>query len=256
MRQPGLRHPVAVAAIVGSLLLGACSGGSGAPSAAPSSSGSTTTTASGTSTPDSPEPEAPSAKEVWAKVRAKALAATSGTMTGSVDQAGSTMKVSITGATDGDPQHAVLDLGKTQGKATVLTVNGTYYMTGDDAFWTEQGGKDAATALKGKYVVIEEGAAKEMGDFRIGGILREMFSDPEMSSFESLVTPVEAGTVGDTKAWVLGKEGQGQIFVSADGAYDLLKIVGPKTSPGEFTFSGWNVPPKLTAPAKKNIVTP
>ena len=83
-----------------------------------------------------------------------------------------------------------------------------------------------------------------------------MFSDPELSAFESLLTPVQQQRLGDADAWVLGAQGAGQLFVSADGKNQLLKIVGPKSSPGEFAFSGWNVAPKIAAPAKKDIVTP
>ncbi len=253
MSQPILRAPLSAgAALLCAGILASCSGSTGSTSTTPAPSSSQP----GSSSSATQSGEGPSAKEVWANVRKEALAATSATMVGTVTTDTQTMGVTITGETDGDPQRATLDLGGTQGEVTIVTVNKAYYMTGDQAFWTEQAGADAAKALKGKYVVIEEAAAKELGDFQVGAILKEMFSDPELSAFESLLTPVQQQRLGDADAWVLGAQGAGQLFVSADGKNQLLKIVGPKSSPGEFAFSGWNVAPKIAAPAKKDIVTP
>lgn len=219
-------------------------------------SGSPSPTASAASAASAPSAAAdlPSAKEVYAKVRDASLAATSATMKGSLPEGKETLVVEISGSTKGDPQRATLQLGKKSGKATVITVGGKYYLTGDDAFWSEQAGVDGAKALKNKYVVIEESAAKELGDFQIGSMLKDMFSDPELSTFESLLTPVGVGTVGDTPAWVLGASGEGQIFVASDGSDQLLKIVGPKSTPGEFTFSDWNTAAKVVAPKKEQII--
>lgn len=196
----------------------------------------------------------PSAKEAYLLVRTNALAATSASMQGTLVDNGKTLSVAISGSTSGSPQKGVIGFGGVDGTATVINVGTTYYMTGDEAFWTAQAGAAGAKALKGKYVVIDEAGAKEFGDFQIGALLRDMFSDPEMSTFESMLTPVQLGTVDKTPAWVLGEPGGGQLYVSADGKGQLLKLVGPTSQPGEFTFTDWNSAPAIKAPSAKQVI--
>lgn len=215
----------------------------GEASASPSGSGATGSTTT-----------VPSAKEVYAAARAAALKATSATMTGTIPEAGSSLTLTVSGATSGDPQRLTLDFGAGKGTATIVTVAKAYYMTGDAAFWTSQADAAAAKALKGKWVAMDAASTQGFGDFRIGAMLKEMFATPEMGVFESLSTPVAQGEVTGRAAWVIGEAGDAQVFVASDGSAELLKIVGPKSTPGDLVFTNWNKAPKIVAPAKKDVV--
>lgn len=251
MLRPSRRARFAVLAVLaGGVLLTGCAGSESPEKPAPggSGTGSASTAASSSATE-------PSAKEVYAAARAAALKATSATMTGTVPEAGSTLTLTVSGATSGDPQTLTVNFGAGQGTATIVTVAKAYYMTGDAAFWTSQADAAAAKALKGKWVAMDAASTQGFGDFRIGAMLTEMFATPEMGVFESLTSPVTRGEVKGRAAWVIGEAGDAQVFIAADGSGELLKIVGPKSTPGDLVFTNWNKAPKIVAPAKKDVVS-
>lgn len=230
------------------LALSAC-GGDGSGSSSSSAPKSSTTA----------EAKTPGAAELYNKARSTALAAESAHIKGSMTDAGQTMTLDLAGATDGSNQSLVVTVTG-DAKATILTVDKKYYMTGNDAFWTSQGGAAVAKMFAGKYVLVPAEQAKEMGDITLQSLLTQMFDDKDMSALKGLTANVTKSTVDGVPAYTLtdkvGKD-NGQIVVTADGTATLIKIVGPKAQPGELAFSDWNkVPPVVAPPAAKVVQMP
>ncbi|MGL4178482.1 MAG: hypothetical protein ACRCSN_20690 [Dermatophilaceae bacterium] len=242
-------RPLLVGAILSAALLAGACGTDAEPSRA--ATGPASASASAPSTPAAAEE--PSVRELYAKVRAAALAAKSGRIVGSVTTEGGTVTVDIEGLADGSNQKAEIGVG--DGTAQILTVGGKYYMSGDAAFWTEQTGEaQAAKQLAGKYVEISEADAKEIGDLSLGSILRETFEDEELSRLETLTTSVQTRTEGGAKVWVASDPSGAEFWVDPESE-NLLKIVITGTEPGELTFDSWNAAATVAAPPASKIVT-
>lgn len=241
---------VASTALAG-LLVAGCSSPDATPAAA-SSGGSASSSAS--ASPSSTEKEQPSVGELYTKVRAASLAATSGRVKGSVTSDGEKVTVDIRGTADGSNQRATIGIGK--GTAEILTVKGKYYMGGDAAFWTEQAGDPAAAkALVGKYVAVSSADAKDIGDLSLGAILEEMFDESELSTLETLTSSVDTRTEGGQQVWVASDPSGAEIWVDPT-TERLVKIVITGDDAGEVSFSEWDAAKRVAAPPASKVVTP
>jgi hypothetical protein len=214
-------------------------------------SGSASVSASASS---SPSPEQPTMGELYTKVRAASLAAQSGHLEGEVTNEGEKTTLEVAGTADGANQKLTVGVGK--GEADILTVDGKYYMTGDEAFWTEQtGDAKAADLLVGKYVEISAADAKELGDLSLGALLEEMFEQSELSTLEKLTSSVETRTEGGKQVWVASDGSGSEIWVDPETEL-LVKIVAVGDDAGELVFDSWNTVKKVQAPPAEDIVKP
>lgn len=189
------------------------------------------------------------------RARAAALAAPSATVAGTIRGAdGRTFTIALRGNTGGTDQRLGLTIPGA-GVAEVLTVGGNHWLGGDLAFWTEQTG-DAAAArtVLGKYVVISDSDATELGNFTLRGILTEAFARPEVSALEKVTTPAVPERVGGRDTMVIGSAAGPRFWVAADGSGDLVRYVGPRGAPADLTFSGWGVAPVVRPPPPALIV--
>ena len=238
------RVATTVAAVAIATSIAAC--GSSSPSAGK--------TGSSTSTP-SPTKK-PGAGAVYKQARQSALAAKSGHVSGTVSEEGSSTSIDLRGAVDGSNQKVTF-AAPAEGTFTLLTVGGKNWVQGDKKFWTTNADAATATQLTGKYVAVPASQAKDFGDTNLKGLLTEMFSDKSLSALESLATAVTETDVNGIKAYVLQDKGtdDGQVFVTADGKAQLLKIVGPKDDAGTLTFSEWDAVPPFSAPPASQVVT-
>lgn len=238
--------PLAVA-----LTLAGC-GSEKEPAAAASSSGSSTTSSSSSST----STKAPSASDLYAKARASALAAKSAHIAGQMTEKGSTLVIDLAGTIDGTNQSLELSEGG-DSKITIVTVGGKNYLSATEEFWADQVGADAAATMQGKFVILPAAQAKEFGDLTLRGLLTELFEDKGMSGLQSANAKVEKTTVDGADAWKLtdrvGSDGAA-LVVSADDGATLLRIEGPKDSPGKLDFSEWDKVPALKAPDRSKVV--
>jgi len=242
------RALVAATILAAGVALAGC-GAADAPSAAGSSSSATSSAASGPATP-----EEPSMGELYTKVRASALAAKSGHISGTMTQGGDKMSLDLAGAADGSNQKLVVGVGK--GKAEILTVGGKHYMSGDKGFWAEQtGDKKAATLMVGKYVPISAADAKDLADLTLGALLKEMFSERELSTLEKLTSTVETRTADGARVWVASDGSGSEIWVDPSSE-QLVKIVSAGADGGALDFDSWDAVKKVAAPPAKQIVKP
>ncbi|WP_353951616.1 hypothetical protein V6K52_18630 [Knoellia sp. S7-12] len=224
--------------------LSAC-GGSDAP-AKPGATASASTVAK----------KKPTASALYQQSRDSALAAKSGHVKGSFTEDGESTAIDIAGSVDGANQQATISTP--QGEVTMLTVGGKFWIKGDRKYWTESIDADAAKAIGAKWLVVPPAEVKDMGDTTIKNLLTEMYADASMSKLESVATAVNESTVAGVPAYVLTDKigGNGEIFMTADGKAQLIKLVGPKDEPGELAFTEWNAVKPFAAPAAAQIFTP
>ena len=247
-----------LAALATAAVLAGCSGDdpSRSPTSAPASSPSTTASASETPGPEeSPSETAavPTVAEVYRAARTAALSAASGRAEGSQTREGRTLKIEVEGTANGSNQTVFIS--SKGGTAEVLTVGDSYWLGGDEAFWVEQTGDQAAGAgMVGKYVPIAESDATELGSFTLRSILTEKFALPEFAAFESDGTPAQETELDGRAAYVLGEEGGARLWVASDGSGALLRAIGPKTAPSDLVFSEWGRAEKFAAPPASTIV--
>ncbi len=158
----------------------------------------------------------------------------------------------IAGTADGSNQKLEVGLGK--GKAEILTVSGKYHMSGDKAFWTEQtGDSKAAKLLVGKYAQISAADAKDLGDLTLGAMLKEMFSEKQLSTLEKLTSSVETRTEDGAKVWVASDGSGSEIWVDPE-TERLVKIAIAGDQAGALTFDSWDAVKKVKAPPAKQVV--
>lgn len=222
-----------------------------------SDSGDTAGGSAGSPAKTTEAPKKPSGAELVKQAKATALAAKSGRVVGSVTDEGKQMSIDLAGTLDGTNQALTMGMGG-EGEATILTVGGKNYMTGDTTFWTTQAGAEAAKMLDGKYVLVPAAEAKEMGDMKLKGLLDEIFAE-DMSALESANSKVEETTVDGQKAYTLSDRvggGGASMVVTADGKATLIKLTAPKDEPGEMTFSEWNAAKPVAAPSADSIIEP
>lgn len=230
-------------ALAGAVVLAAGLSACGSSSSSGSASSSTT------------EKKVPSSGEVYKQVRAAAMAAKSGHVKGTVSQSGDTMTLDMGGVADGSNGKTVISTK--DGKITVVMAGAKAYVGGDAKFWTSSAGAAEGAKLVGKYVELPAAQAKEFtSGLSLKGLLDEMFSDPQLSKMQNLTTKVTETTLDGQAAYLLEDRvaKDGQIYVSADGKGQLLKIVGTKDQPGSLEFSEWDAYPAVAAPAANLIV--
>ena len=237
------------------LLVGCSDDAAPTATATPTASASTgaTPTSGGASTP-SPTSTLPTVAEVFRTARTSALSAESGHVVGTTTHEDEQLRIDVEGTADGSNQ-TVFITSPDGGTSEVITVDGEYWLGGDEAFWVEQtGDAGAGRGMVGKYVQISESDATEKGAYLLRSILTERFALPDIAAFESNTGPVAETEVDGRAAYVLGAEGGARLWVAADGSGTVLRIVGPPSAPSDLVFSEWNRAKTFTRPPASAIV--
>jgi hypothetical protein len=239
--RPRKTLPILAATLV--LGLAACSDSApetpapGAASATPASAPTSTTTAADLS-----------AEEILAKAKSRAEAATSGAYQGTFEESGTKMEIAYRGTADGSTAETKLKLGS-EGQATVVSVDGKTYLTGDDAFWAAAG---LPSPGSGKYAEVPAAEAPTAG-LELSGMLDDFFGSVTP---DNLASSVEEEKVGGVDAWVLtDKDGKdkGTMHIAKD-TFDVLRLSGSEGGEGQFEFSEWNERFDIKAPDAGDIV--
>lgn len=236
------------------LLAVAVLAGCGSPST-PAASGAATTSASTASA--SPIAK-PSVSELFAQTKAAALAAKSGRATGEWSASGQTMKIDLTGDAAGTNQKVAMG-GDASGTAEVLTVAGTTYVKGNEAFWKQKGIADSAESaavglLADRYVALSAKQATPLADITLGKLLRGMFTKAEKGSIHKVKMAVKDTTFQGQPAYSMtAGASASEVIVSADGKARLLQIKGTAKEPGQMTFSDWDAVKPFEAPAASEV---
>jgi hypothetical protein len=207
-------------------------------------------TKGGSGSVTSPAKEAPSAKVLYEQMRKNVETATSVRIKGEVTTGGKKQTIDIAGDRDGKNTRAQVNDGT--GQVELLSVGGTAYIKADTAFWTEHASAAAAKLAAGKYVKVPAGIG--VGDLKVASLLDGVFKDLPLSG---LLQKVEATDVDGAPAYLLvdrfGAK-NGQIYVSADGKANLLRMVSTKANAGTLNFSEWDAVPPLSPPPANQLV--
>lgn len=194
----------------------------------------------------------PSVQDLYATVRAAALGAESGHVTGFVTEGEESMTLDITGRADGSNQRAKIarDAG---GTLTLLTVKGKYYASGDWDFWAAATDPKTADQLVGKQVRVPETKAMSFSDVTLGRLLDERFAAESLSLVETFGSSVTVRHANDKDFWVLSLA-DAEIWVDPATEH-LIKIVrSGEENPAELTFDGWDDVPKHKAPSSVKVL--
>ena len=192
----------------------------------------------------------PSATEVYQQMRTSAAAVKSVHIKGSFIDNGKKLQIDIAGDRAGKNSRVIANDGTDT--IEVLTVNGSYYLKADAAFWTKNGGAAVAKLTAGKYVKVPAASATGMGNLKIGTLLDQIFAT-NMSAVQNLTTNVDKTEVAGVPAYLLtdkiGSSG-GKIYTTADGRARLLRLEGPK---GSVNFTQWDAVPPMSPPSADQI---
>lgn len=259
------------AVLCAGLLLAGCGGEEPAtftPSPSASSS-DPTPTSSATPSPSTPAPGATTAAptaipsetevpatvgEVYRDVRTAALSAGSGHAVGTQTRDGRTLRIDVEGVANGSNQTVFITRSGA-GTAEVLTVDGRYWLGGDEAFWVEQtGDANAGKGMVGKYVEVTESDATELGSFTLRSILTEKFGLAQYAVLEADGSAAARTTLKGREAYLLSGRDGAKLWVAADGSGTLLRAVGPKGAPSDLTFSEWERAKRWTRPPADAVV--
>ena len=192
----------------------------------------------------------PSPKVLYDQMRKNVAAASSVHIKGQVTTGGKKITIDIAGDRDGKNTKAKVSDGT--GEVELLTTGGNTYIKADNAYWTKNASAAAAKIAAGKYVKIPSGAGT--GGLKVGSLLDGAFTDLPLSG---TLQKVESTDVDGTPAYLLAdrlKPQSGQIYLTADGKANLLRIVSAKTNAGTLDFSEWNAVPPVSPPPADQLV--
>ena len=197
--------------------------------------------------------DVPAAQDLWNSVKASMAAANSGHVKGTGTSGSSTVTIDIAGTRDGTNSKMVRTLEGASGQ--VLTVGATQYVQGNAEFWKQAGVSDAVIATVGtKYV--KTATSKDNGAISIGDALDSM-ATASFSLVDMLNLKVEKTEVNGTAEYYVSERipstDQFTMWVSADGAANLLRLRTAGTSPVDLTFSEWNAVAPFTAPPADQV---
>lgn len=181
-------------------------------------------------------------------------AATSAHVKGTVTTGSSSVQVEIIGNRDGSNSKMTSTAGG--GAGEVLTIGGSQFVKGDAAFWKSAGVTDAVVAKIGaKYV--KTATSKDNGAISVGDTLDSM-ATASFNLVDIVNLKVDKVDLSGTAAYLISERvvstEQVKMWVSADGASNLLKVSAAGTSPVDLNFSEWNAVAPFTAPAADQVI--
>lgn len=189
--------------------------------------------------------EVPTAKALYDQMRKSVTAAKSVRMKGAIDNAGKKLTIDIAGDRDGKNTQAKVNDGTSD--LELLSVGGNIYIKADSAYWTKNASSAIAKVAAGKYVKVPA-ASGMMDELKVSALLEGLFKDLPLSG---MTQKVEQTDVDGVPAYMLADRigsQDGQIYVSADGKAQLLRIVSAKKNTGTLDFTDWDAVPPLSAP--------
>ncbi|ANS79185.1 hypothetical protein SGUI_1789 [Serinicoccus hydrothermalis] len=259
------RHITTIA--LSGLLLGglAACGGEDEPAATETESAPEETSAEDTSAPEETTEEmteeetsedsgdasgVPAFEELWPTVIDNASNAESMTATIVGSDGEMTIDATLTGQLD--DSNFQVDATIDDGTVSIIAVDETYYLNGDEAFWTMAGGEAQAGTLAGQYIEVPP----EMGigeTFSLSSLWEEFFAEVPTDASDMQTSTAEMGDVDGTEAYhYVIEDENAEVWVSADGEDNLLRVLIPGESGEdddlEMNITDWNDAPQVEAP--------
>lgn len=255
----GLRAVAAAVCLAGALT--ACSSSDNTTTTTNTSvAGGTTVVETTTTTTEAAD--LPTAEELLTKAKSQAEAATSGAMSGDVSMGGQQMKIALKGTADGKSLDVDVTIPE-MGQIHVINTGGKYYMQVDETFSKGQGG---GVIEAGKWFEIPASMASGIGDqFSFTSLRDNMLEGLDPADVKG---EVEESTLDGRDVYVItdtgDSSGSGKItidkesgnFVAMDGQFTETATGTATASEGNvsLTFSDWNEPIEVTAPAGATVL--
>lgn len=130
----------------------------------------------------------------------------------------------------------------------LIEIDGTIYINGSPAFYSHFAGPAAAQLLHGKWLKASTSNASFAGLSSLTD-LRNLL-DAALSSSHNSLTKVGTTTIdGQPAVGVKDTAQNGTLYVATTGTAYPLEITKNGSGGGKITFSEWNKPVTLTAPA-------
>ncbi|MFC5723448.1 hypothetical protein ACFP1Z_25110 [Streptomyces gamaensis] len=248
-----------VAAMVG---VTACGGGGGATKAVEKGADTTGAKSGAGASPSQPakprnELQGLSAKEISEKAKQAMLSASS-----------VRMKADITMEENGKPQAMKMDLAlDTKGNCTgtisaegaqlqVIGMGEKFWMKPDEAYFKNMGpeGEAVGELFKGRYLhgTVEDGDLKEFAEMCNLAVVRKQFTEEAGSG--GRWTKGELTTLDGQSALPLANNEGKTVHVAATGKPYLLKMSKTGEEAGTMTFTDWDKPVTVTAPAESESI--
>lgn len=175
---------------------------------------------------------------------------------GDIEDEGETMSLDLQVSTTGDCTGT---MSMSTGELSLLSVGGKLWFKGDDKFWNDAAGGDAAAVMKmvgDKWIVGGEDMADLSEICNWGTFSEEVFGDFKMNNLESLTMKVAGDEQVDGQAAVKledrGGDDPGMIYVLEADPHYILKMTGGGA--GQMTFSDFDVPLDVKAPGPKQQI--
>jgi len=129
----------------------------------------------------------------------------------------------------------------------IVAVEHALYIKGSTAFYTHIAGPAAAQLLQGKWIKAPEGA----GNFSSFAQLTELgkLLDSTLASHGTLAKGSSVTVEGEPAVTVNDTTKGATLFVASTGTPFPLEITKSGSGSGKITFTRWNQPVTLTAPA-------
>jgi hypothetical protein len=181
--------------------------------------------------------------EIMAAAKAAANSAATAHVSGSIVDGGKSISIDLE-LEAGKGGMGTISLGGLS--VRTIQINGTVYIKGSEAFYSQLAGARAAHVLRGKWLK----APASDGNFSALASLTDLdkLIDATLESHGSL-SSVGATTVDGQKAvGVTDKARGGTLYVATTGVPYPLEIVRAGGAAGKVVFDRWNRPVTLSAP--------
>lgn len=197
----------------------------------------------------------PSAQDLWTSTKASMAAAGSAHIQGTVTTGSASVVVDIVGNRDGSNSRMTSTVGG--GNGEVLTIGDSQYVRGDAAFWKQAGVSDSIIVTIGtRYVKTVTSA--DNGAIAVGDALDSM-ATASFNLVDILNLQVDKADLNGAATYLISERvptpDQFTMWVSADGASNLLKLHAAATSPVDLNFSEWNEVVPFSAPPASLVIT-
>lgn len=130
----------------------------------------------------------------------------------------------------------------------LIEIDGTTYISGSSAFYSHFAGAAAAQLLQGKWLKAPSSNSSFAGISSLTELRRLL--DAALATSSKTLASGGSGTVnGQTVVGVRDTSQNATLYVATSGPAFPVEIVKSGTGGGTITFSEWNRPVTLTAPA-------
>ncbi len=185
-----------------------------------------------------------SAEEIVKESKAAADVATAVHVSGSLKSGGAPVTLNLSLVAEKGAQGEISQNGAS---FKLILVGDTAYISGSPAFYRSLGGSAAAQLFKGKWLKASA-TSGEFASFKQLADMRQLI-DTTLAAHGTLVKGKTATIGGQPAIAITDSSKQGTLYVATTGKPYPLQLAKGGSESGTITFSKWNQPATITAPA-------